>query len=179
MPPAWLGNIESEKYRCWICKPTKGVFSNPDGFLQGIYTILQKIHRRFQVIHGYSQPSNLHPVNIHREIIQPDPWFQAERCASKKLQPLPTLNMDLVESVPWQNVGLIYRDIPRTQMGALVFAWKNWRRPCFEGLTFKNRGHWGSRYIHMHNDMMQWWWAWYPPPSLWCGWGWWCWWWKF
>lgn len=59
MPPAWLGNIESEKYRCWICKPTKGVFSNPDGFLQGIYTILQKIHRRFQVIHGYSQPSNL------------------------------------------------------------------------------------------------------------------------
>ncbi len=24
------------------------------------------------------------------------------------------------------------------------FAWK---KPCFEGLTFKNRGHWGSRYI--------------------------------
>ena len=93
--------------------PTKGVFfRNPDGFLQGIYTILQKIHRRFQVIHGYSQPSNLHPVNIHREIhLPPDPWFQAERCASKKLQPLPTLNMDLVESVPWQNVGLIYLEL--------------------------------------------------------------------
>lgn len=110
MPPAWLGNIESEKYRCWICKPTKGVFSNPDGFLQGIYTILQKIHRRFQVIHGYSQPSNLaRSTSIGKSSNRTR--GKAERCASKKLQPLPTLNMDLVESVPWQNVGLIYLEL--------------------------------------------------------------------
>ena len=22
-----------------------------------------------------------------------------------------------------------------------------WKRPCFGGLTFKNKGHWGSRYV--------------------------------
>ena len=26
----------------------------------------------------------------------------------------------------------------------------DWKRPCFGGLTFKNRGHLGSRYIYMH-----------------------------
>ena len=26
-----------------------------------------------------------------------------------------------------------------------------WKRPCFGGLTFKNRGHWGSRYIYIFN----------------------------
>ena len=27
--------------------------------------------------------------------------------------------------------------------------WFGWKRPCFEGLTFKSRGHWGSRYIYI------------------------------
>ena len=26
----------------------------------------------------------------------------------------------------------------------------DWKRPCFGGLTFKNRGHWGSRYIEIY-----------------------------
>ena len=36
--------------------------------------------------------------------------------------------------------------VPRTQMGPLVLLEKG---PCFGGLTFKNRGHLGSRYIYI------------------------------
>ena len=35
---------------------------------------------------------------------------------------------------------------PRTQM-TLSFVWK---RPCFGWLTFKNREHWGPRYMYIY-----------------------------
>ena len=101
----------------YVNPPRESFFATLMGSFKVSIQYFKKYIKRFQVIHGYSQPSNLHPVNIHREIhLPPDPWFQAERCASKKLQPLPTLNMDLVESVPWQNVGLIYLEL-KTQTG--------------------------------------------------------------
>ena len=38
----------------------------------------------------------------------------------------------------------------------LIYTWNptdpcfGWKRPCFGGLTFKSRGHWGSRYIYIY-----------------------------
>ena len=37
-----------------------------------------------------------------------------------------------------------------------IYTWNpndpcfDWKGPCFGGLTFKNRGHWGSRYIYIY-----------------------------
>ena len=51
--------------------------------------------------------------------------------------------------------------IPRSQQHDPCFAWK---RPCCEGLTFKNRGHWGSRYImsllSFKKEWGKWWYPW-------------------
>ena len=41
-------------------------------------------------------------------------------------------------------LSMIY--LPGTQV-TLVLIGKGMKRPCFGGLTFKNRGHLGSRYI--------------------------------
>ena len=32
----------------------------------------------------------------------------------------------------------------------------DWKRPCFGGLTFENRGHLGSRYIYTHTHWCPW-----------------------
>ena len=45
----------------------------------------------------------------------------------------------------------IYVDVPRTQMTLVLIG----QVPCFGGLTFKNRGHLGSRNIHMHMSDMK------------------------
>ena len=47
----------------------------------------------------------------------------------------------------WQLFGINYTWNPN---GAPCFGWK---RPCFGGLTFKNRGHWGSRYTYLVGKM--------------------------
>ena len=41
------------------------------------------------------------------------------------------------------------------QVCIYIYTWNpngpcfDWKRPCFEGLTFKNRGQWGSRHLHI------------------------------